>query len=118
MSIVENYGMEVARIEREIERKGVILGIDWDHPAQVQELAHQAFHCHTGAPDCDVDDPVQRARVELFALAQLMLAVMAESAENGIESHGGALWKTFARALWREKEQSDAGKVTRKLQLQ
>lgn len=105
MSTPENYGEETAQIEREIERKGVILGIDWNNTVQVQQFARQAFHCRTGQADCDVDDPLQRARVELFALAQLMLEVMTKSAENGMQAHGGAVWKTFARALWREKEE-------------
>lgn len=112
MSIPENYSEETARIEREVERKGVILGIDWDNPAQVQQFARQAFHCRTGQADCDVDEPLQRARVELFALTQLMLEVMTKSAGNGIESHGGPVWKIFARALWREKELADASGVT------
>jgi hypothetical protein len=112
MSIPENYGSETGQIELEIERKGVILGIDWNDAALVQEFARQAFHFHTGQADCDVDDPLQRARVELFALAQLMLEVMTKSAENGAQTHGGPAWKTFARALWREKELADARKAS------
>ncbi|MBI5860603.1 MAG: hypothetical protein HZB64_00210 [Rhodocyclales bacterium] len=111
MSLPENYGKETAQIELEIERKGVILGIDWNDAAQVRQLAHDAFHCRLGQADCDVDHPLRRARVELFALAQLMLAVMTESAENGVESHGGAAWKIFARALWLEKESAATDKT-------
>jgi hypothetical protein len=42
------------------------------------------------------------ARVDLFGLAALMLKTMAESADQGIESHGGSAWKAFAKALWAE----------------
>lgn len=107
MSLPENFAEETAEIERELERKGIILGIDWNDAAQVQELARQAFHCHLGDAGCEIDEPLQRARVELFALAQLMLKVMAKSAAHGIESHGGPAWKAFARALWREKEHAE-----------
>ncbi|PKO84195.1 MAG: hypothetical protein CVU17_03240 [Betaproteobacteria bacterium HGW-Betaproteobacteria-11] len=108
MSIPENFAEESADLEREIERKGVILDIDWNDDAQVQALARQAFHCHLGATGCDIDDPGQRARVELFAIAQLMLEVMTKSADNGLQVHGGPAWKAFARALWREKEGANA----------
>lgn len=109
MSLPENYDSETGQLEREIERKGIILGIDWTDEAQVQQLAHQAFHCRIGQADCDMDDPPQRARIELFGMAQLMLEVMAKSAENGVQTHGGPAWKVFARALWRERERADAG---------
>lgn len=113
MSIPENFVEETTELEHEIERKGIILGIDWNDEAQVQDLARQAFHCHPGEAGCDIDDPAQRARVELFALAQLMLEVMTKSAENGFESHGGPAWKAFARALWRDKEQAGTAVAAR-----
>ena len=36
----------------------------------------------------------------VFGLAGIMLKTMEESAEIGVESHGGTAWKSFARALW------------------
>ncbi|TXH24660.1 MAG: hypothetical protein E6Q99_06585, partial [Elusimicrobia bacterium] len=51
-------------------------------------------------------DPTNRqlmAKAELFGLAALMLRTMAESAEVGVESHGGPAWKAFAQALWSEQ---------------
>lgn len=102
MSGFENFSREARQIEQEIERKGSILGIDWDDAVQVRELARQAFDCKLGANDCDPDEPLERARLELFGLAQLMLTVMKESADQDIDTHGGAAWKAFARALWAE----------------
>ena len=104
MSGFENFSREAADLERELERKGVILGIDWNDQAQVRALARQALDCHLGAFDCDPDEPLDRARLELFGIAQLMLTVMKESAGSGIHTHGGAAWKTFARALWAEHD--------------
>ena len=104
MSAFENYAREAQNIEREIMTKGVILGIDWHDAAQVRELARQAFDCRIGAVDCEPDDPADRARVELFGLAQLMLAVMKESADNDIHTHGGPAWKALAQALWAEHD--------------
>lgn len=104
MSGFENYGREARQIEHEIETKGVILGIDWNDDAQVRELARQAFDCKLGAVDCEPDEPGDRARLELFGLAQLMLKVMKESAEQNFHTHGGAAWKSFARALWAEHD--------------
>lgn len=104
MSGFENYGREAQQLEREIETKGIILGIDWNDDAQLRNLARQALDCHLGAVDCEPDDPQDRARIELFALAQLMLTVMKESADNQVHTHGGPAWKAFARALWAEHD--------------
>ncbi|MCE9570367.1 MAG: hypothetical protein K8R10_10280 [Rhodocyclales bacterium] len=104
MSGFENYSREALQIEHEIERKGAILGIDWDDAVQVRELARQALDCKLGENNCEPDDPDDRARIELFGLAQLMLTVMKESADQNLLTHGGAAWKAFARALWAEHE--------------
>ena len=66
MSGFENYSREAALIEHEIETKGVILGIDWNNEVQVRELARQALDCKLGALDCEPDEPLDRARLELF----------------------------------------------------
>lgn len=105
MSGFENYAREALALEHEIETKGVILGIDWNDEVQVRELARQAFDCKIGANNCEPDDPADRARLELFGLAQLMLTVMKESADQNTHTHGGAVWKSFARALWAEHAQ-------------
>jgi hypothetical protein len=104
MSGFENYSREALQIEHEIERKGAILGIDWNNAVQVRELAREALDCKLGANNCEPDDPDDRARLELFGLAQLMLTVMKESANQNQHTHGGAAWKSFARALWTEHE--------------
>jgi len=102
MAGFENYAEEARRIEREIERHGAMLGIDWQDEAAVRTLAREALACHPGVEPCISDTPEKRAKIELFGLAQLMLTVMTESAAEDIETHGGPAWKAFARALWRE----------------
>jgi hypothetical protein len=104
MSGFENYSREAAQIEHEIETKGVILGIDWNNAVQVRELARQALDCKLDANNCEPEKPDDRARLELFGLAQLMLTVMKESANEDIDTHGGPAWKAFARALWAEHD--------------
>lgn len=109
MSGFENYSREALQIEHEIERKGAILGIDWNNDVQVRELARAALDCKLGANNCEPDEPDDRTRLELFGLAQLMLTVMKESANQNLHTHGGAAWKSFARALWAEHELRQAG---------
>ena len=104
MSGFENYSREALQIEHEIERKAAILGIDWNDAVQVRQLAREALDCKLDATNCDPKDPQDRARLELFGLAQLMLTVMKESAQDDMQTHGGATWKAFARALWAEHE--------------
>lgn len=104
MSGFENYTREAGQLDREIERKGMILGIDWNDAAQVRALAREALDCKLDAAHCDPSDPQERTRIELFGLAQLMLTVMKESARADMHTHGGAAWKSFAAALWAEHE--------------
>lgn len=108
MSGFENYTQQAADVEREIIRKGIALGIDWDDPIVVRLLAREALACTPSMLKGDHADPQQRIRHELFGLAHLMLQVMAESASEGQTTHGGPVWKTFARALWAEHEKVGA----------
>ncbi len=48
------------------------------------------------------------AKLDLFGLAGIMLKTMEESASVGVESHGGAAWKSFAKALWAESRETGA----------
>lgn len=100
----ENYGAEARGIEEAIARKGLLLGIDWSNEAQVRQLAREALECRLDPdhPECQSTDATTRARIELFGLAQLMLKVMAQSAGEGIHTHGGPVWKALGRALWIE----------------
>lgn len=107
MAGFENYGAETNEIELAIERKGVVLGIDWTDKVQVHALAREALN-HVAA-DVKIDasqaiDHKLMAKLDLFGLAGLMLKTMGESAEIGVESHGGPAWKAFASALWAEAE--------------
>ncbi len=104
----ENYAEEAQRIETEIVRHGIALGIDWNNEAEVRALAREALAYHPdGGKVSHGDTPAWRAKQELFGLAQLMLTVMTESAEADIETHGGPAWKAFGRALWKESGLSD-----------
>ena len=104
MSGFENYSREAQQIEQEIERKGAILGIDWEDAVQVRELAREALDCKIGEACYEPEDQLERTRFDLFGLAQLMLTVMKESANDGIQAHGGTAWKAFAHALWAEHD--------------
>lgn len=110
MALFENYGEELLGIEREIIRHGVALGIDWNDPVAVDRLAHEAIAYRQNTTNLDGNRAEDRAKLEIFGLAQLMLNVMAESAGEGVEMHGGAVWKALGRALWRASaEQAPAG---------
>ncbi|MBL8397299.1 MAG: hypothetical protein JNL84_04010 [Candidatus Accumulibacter sp.] len=107
MAGFENYHQGTQDIELEIERKGIALGIDWQDEVQVRALAREALDYSADQPQFSTVAPLDHrlmARVELFGLAGLMLRTMEESAGMGVESHGGEVWKAFARALWAEAE--------------
>lgn len=107
MAGYENYSAETRDIELEIERRGVVLGIDWTNEPQVRQLAREAMDRSPEELKRAASSPPNYqalAKVELYGLAALMLKTMEESAGNGIESHGGVAWKAFAKALWAEAE--------------
>jgi hypothetical protein len=102
----EDYEGTAAWIELEIERKLVILGVDWHDEGAMRALAKEALAFNgtgNGGGDKSVDTI---ARVELYGLIGLMLRTMEESAGIGREVHGRDAWKAVARALWAEKDAS------------
>ena len=105
MPAFENYSREAEEIEREIARRGLVLGIDWDDEVQVHALAREALE-YRDEQRTTVEgrgrDAKALAKIEIFGLAQLMLSVMRQSAAEGMFTHGGTVWKAFARALWQE----------------
>lgn len=105
MAGYENYDESTREIEYEIERKGIVLGIDWSDEHQVRTLAREALNHLQEDLKTAASNPHDyrlRAKIDLFGLAGIMLKTMAESADNGIQSHGGTAWKAFAKALWAE----------------
>jgi hypothetical protein len=109
MPIFEHYAEEAKRIEQEIVRHGIVLDIDWQDEVAVRTLAREALALHPadGTKVSLGDTPESRTKLEIFGLAQLMLKVMAESAEENVTTHGGDVWKAFGRALWLESGQHD-----------
>jgi len=98
----ENFAQEARDIERALELHGIAMGINWNDTPSVRALAAEALKsqpAHTRALVLS-KDPATRAKGELFALSNLMLKLMAESAGVGIHTHGGCAWKAFARALY------------------
>lgn len=122
MSLFENFAKETQQIELEIERKGVVLGLDWDNESQIREVARKALAGQQKGADATFHDMSwnDRALVELFALSQLMLTVMQESAAEDMQTHGGKVWKSLGRALWNEAAALgivDADKLRERLSL-
>ena len=56
-----------------------------------------------GLYEHDRNDYRLKSKVTLFALANMMLTLMARSADKGIHTHGGLAWKAFSRALMNER---------------
>ena len=106
MSGFEHFASDADQLEREILKRGILLGLAWDDHARLRGLAREALEggaSHTRALLAD-PDPRLRARGEFFALGVLMLRVMEDSAETGVHTHGGPAWKAFGRALIEEAQ--------------
>lgn len=100
------YDKEAGELALEIERKMVILSIDWHDPTRLRELARKILNQKDAAQA--VAEQGSQAWVELVGLVNLMNILMAESAAKDVEVHGNEAWKALARALWLER--GDAGK--------
>ena len=108
MSGFGHYSRTADELEREILKRGIAIGIDWDDPSRMRDLARRALSC---TPTCMMKllrSPIRQEKLtgELFALSELMLVNMRQSAETGVHTHGGPAWKAFGRALY---EAYDAG---------
>lgn len=106
MSGFGHFARDAEDLEREIVRRGIALGIDWDDAAGLRHYARDALQ---RSPEFNLDklhspDPRQKMLVELYALSILMLRTMKESAEQGVHTHGGPVWKAFGKALIEESE--------------
>jgi len=98
---------QAQQIETEIERLGVALGINWEDEVAVRRLARESLeHLQSDVKAIQQhhDDYHLRAKVTLFAMANIMLELMAKSADRGIHTHGGVAWKAFSRALMLERQ--------------
>lgn len=107
MAEFTNFSREAKEIELEIERNGIALGIDWEDEEQVRALAKEALHYHLGGEHLSGATDEGRTlltKVELFGLAGLMLKTMTESADVGVHTHGGTVWKLFGKALLEEQK--------------
>ena len=106
MSGFGNYARRAEEIEREIFRRGLALGLDWDDPVRLRELARQALSCKPGCVAALYRSPIRQEKLtaELFALSELMLHTMRQSAQTDINTSAGKTWKAFGRALYQEAE--------------
>lgn len=101
--LYRSFQAQADEIEHEIIHRGAVLGINWHDEEQVAKLAYDALHhaAHLSAQAARLPhDLPLRAKAELFGLADLMLLTMEEAANADIEIHGGAVWKSFERAMW------------------
>lgn len=108
MSGFGHYARTADELEREIVKRGIAIGLDWDDTVRLRELAHQALSCTSSCMMKLLRSPIRQEKLtgELFALSELMLVNMRQSAEIGVHTHGGPAWKAFGRALY---EAYDAG---------
>jgi predicted RNA-binding protein Jag len=105
-NITEYCDRQAREIESEIERMGIVLGIDWTNDVQVRALAKESLeHAQDSVLRFEIDhtDYQQKAKATLFALAYMMLDIMAKSSNEGIHTHGGVAWKAFSIALMQER---------------
>ncbi len=102
----EYCNVRAHQLEVEIERMGIALGINWNNEIQVQALAKEALeHAQEALAQYahDHNDYHQKAKIELFGLAAMMMNLMAEGAGKGIDTHGGTAWKALSKALMKER---------------
>ncbi|MFT3735190.1 MAG: hypothetical protein QM776_09215 [Rhodocyclaceae bacterium] len=110
MADFEHHPETAMSIALEIERKLVILGLDWRDHATMRRVA-QAVLAPPEARSAAGFDQKSLAWQELQGLINLMLRTMEEGADSGLKIHGSDAWKALAKALWDEHE--GGGSVSR-----
>lgn len=102
MSQIENHYDEVSRIELELKRHLIALGLDWNNEVSMKQLAAecQAFKATNAQAAYASHDRTQKTKAELFALASLMLRTMENAAGENREVHAGEVWKAFGKHLY------------------
>ncbi|MBW7657551.1 hypothetical protein K1I42_09660 [Hydrogenophilus thermoluteolus] len=107
MMVLSEWQNDVALLEHAIAAKLIALGGNWEDGAALHRLAREIFHCQDRETlhRCLYSTKLQeQVLAELVGLSQLMLHLMAHSAQEGVELHAGPIWKAFARALYQEGE--------------
>ena len=102
MSQIENHYDEVSRIETELQRHMIALGLDWHDEAKMIQLAAEckAFKSANAQAAYASKDRTLKTKAELFALASIMLKTMASAADDNREVHAGEVWKAFGKHLY------------------
>ncbi|ATE61274.1 hypothetical protein [Thauera sinica] len=111
MSGFGHYDRTAKEVEREIIKRCILLRLDWRDAATMRALAREALEC---TAECRLGllrapDYARRGKGELFALAELMLNTMRQSAQIGVHTSGGPVWKAFGRALYEESLRAGTG---------
>ena len=103
------YDEEASKLALEIERKLVILGLDWQSDSTMRTLASEALEVnHSGRQiGSGAEFSQDQAYEELYGLIGLMNKLMGEAAAKGVSVHGNDAWKAIARALWAQTEVRD-----------
>jgi len=101
MSGFGHYERTAAELEEEIVTRGMLIGIDWADPAQVRALAAEALSCASEQRLAMLHhhDEKVRAKGELFALSELMLDIMRQSAQTGVHVPDVGVWNALGNAL-------------------
>ncbi|MDR2688128.1 MAG: hypothetical protein LBB76_00010 [Azoarcus sp.] len=101
MSGFGHYDRTAAEVEDEIVTRGVLMDIDWSDRLAVKALAREAIDCTSEKRKAMLDDADEtvRAKGELFALVVLMLDIMRQSAEAGVQTPDIGVWKVLGPAL-------------------
>lgn len=105
MSELEDPQREALRISNEIAGMLAVLDVDWTDQSEMRAIAREAlaYRGVDSTAPLDFEDAEARAKQKLFGLTALMLRTMEEGADLGRHVHGSEIWKSFAKALWEEK---------------
>jgi hypothetical protein len=102
MSQNENHWDEVSRIETELMRHMIALGLDWHDEIAMTQLATECKTFGPGNAKAAYASKDQRliTKAQLFGLVSTMIQTMESAARDSRDVHGGEVWKAFAKHLY------------------
>ena len=106
MSGFGHYDQTALAVEDEIVTYGVLLKIDWNDHAQVRSLAAEAVACQSENRLALLHSSDERENTKgyIFALSELMLDILRQAAEAGVEMPSVGVWRVLGPALAEARE--------------
>ncbi len=103
MIVILHQQQDANLVEKELERYAVAINFNWNDASQAKLLAMEFkdFDEDKAQKFLSSGDRFLMSKANFFGLARTMLELMGDGAKEGVHIHGGNVWKSFAKELYK-----------------